>query len=354
MVRRAGPHGTVAPGFEPVYELFEQSFQSGEIGASVCAFFGGEKVIDLWGGWADAEGIEEWRQDTLACTFSATKGMTATCAHLLVDRGLLDVDEPIATYWPEFAQAGKDGITMRMVLSHQAGLPWAKDVPRGRKLNWPAVSAALAAQAPIWEPGSRVEYHGGTFGYLVGNVIERVDGRPLGTFFQEEVAGPLGGDFLLGFGPEQDHRCAEMVGSKSAVGPCATRQWREASDGSATGFGTAEGLARVYGALCRNSDFVSDRTIDAAIEEQDLLHAPGTADEYGLGYQLFWKLFPGMNTKTFGHFGMGGSVGLADRKWGLSVGFVMNKMGSGGAAPVINATYGVLVDRYGRNGPHDG
>jgi CubicO group peptidase (beta-lactamase class C family) len=344
--------GTVAPGFEPVYQVFEESLRNAELGAAACAYFGGAKVVDLWGGWADADRTDPWARDTLACTFSAIKGLTATCAHLLVDRGLLDVDEPIATYWPEFAQAGKGDITMRMVLSHQSGLPYAVDVPRGKKLDWPAVSAALAAQAPVWEPGTRVEYHGGTFGYLVGNVIQRIDGRPLATFFHDEVATPMGADFLFGLGQEHDDRCAVMVGTKSAVGPCGTRQWRLAADGSATGFGTAEGLARVYAGLCGAGDqLVADATIDAAIEEQDLVRAPGPADEWGLGYQLFWKLFPGMNTKTFGHFGMGGSVGLADRKWGLSCGVVVNKLGNGGAAGVINATYGVLVAQYGTGGP---
>jgi len=348
-VREPPVHGTVEPRFAAVREVFVRCLDEVELGAAVCAYVDGKKVIDLWGGWADADRAEEWEKDTIACTFSATKGMTATCAHVLVDRGLLDVDEPIATYWPEFAQSGKGGITMRMVLSHQAGLPWITGgVPRGKRLDWPAVSVALAEQAPLWEPGTRVEYHGGTFGYLVGNVIERIDGRSLSTFFQEEIAEPLGADFLLEFGPEHDHRCAEMVGSKSMVGPCGTRKWRAAGDGAATAFGTAEGIARVYAALAIGGSLdgvrlLGDETIVAAVEEQDLLRATGTADEYGLGYQLFWRLFPGMNAYTFGHTGMGGSLGLADRKRGLAMGFVMNRMGGGSAAPLVNTTYQVLI-----------
>lgn len=342
-------HGTVEPRFAAVREVFVRCLAEAELGAAVCAYVDGEKVIDLWGGWADADRTTEWERDTLACTFSTTKGMTATCAHLLVDRGLLDVDEPVATYWPEFAQAGKSDITVRMVLSHQAGLPWTTGrLPRGKRLDWSAVSAALAEQVPVWEPGTRVEYHGGTFGYLVGNVVQRIDGRSLSTFFREEIAEPLGADFQMGFGPEDDHRCAEMVGPKTMVGPCGTRQWRAAADGAATAFSTGEGIARVYGALAFGGSLegvrlLGDETIDAAVEEQDLLRAPGMADEYGLGYQLFWRLFPGMNACTFGHTGMGGSIGLADRKRRLAMGFVMNRMGGGSAAPLVNTTYQVLV-----------
>lgn len=340
--------GTVDERFAVVREVFAQCLAEAELGASVSAYVDGEQVIDLWGGWADADRTEPWQKDTLACTFSATKGMTATCAHLLVERGLLDVDEPIATYWPEFAQSGKGDITMRMVLSHQSGLPYPTEpAPRGKRYDWPTVSAALERQAPVWAPGTRCEYHGGTFGYLVGNVVERLDGRPLAQFFDEEVAAPLGADVHLAVRAEDDERCAEMVGSKSMVGPCGTRRWRDAGDGSATAFGSADGLARVYASLAfgtfAETRLLSDATIEAAVQEQELLRAPGPADEWGLGYQLFWLLFPGMNDRTFGHTGMGGSVGLADRKRGLAMAFVMNKMNGGSAAPLINTTYQVLV-----------
>ncbi len=149
-------HGTVEPGFEPVYESFRRGFEKGELGAAVSAYVDGCKVVDLWGGWAVADRTREWQRDTIACTFSATKGMTATCAHRLVDSGLLDVDEPVATYWPEFAQAGKGNITMRMVLSHQAGRPWPTvPVPADKRFDWETVTAALARSAPRWEPGTR-------------------------------------------------------------------------------------------------------------------------------------------------------------------------------------------------------
>ena len=338
--------GTVEPGFEPVREIFERSLRKRELGAAFCAYVDGNKVVDLWGGWADSARSRPWQQDTVVTTYSATKGMTAACAHLLIDRGLLDVDAKVATYWPEFGEAGKEDVTVRMVLSHQAGLPWTTvEYPEAERFVWATLTDALARSSPVWEPGTRVEYHGGTFGYLVGELVRRIDGRPLDTFFREEVAGPLGLDFMLAFGPEHDHRCAEIVGDDDLVN---TREWRDAGDGAATGHGTAESLARLYAALgCGGAidgvRVLRRETIEAAIQEQPLPLADGPPGEFGLGYQLFWKLFPGMNDRTFGHTGMGGSVGLGDLKRRLGMGYVMNKMGSGGAADLINATYQVVV-----------
>lgn len=340
--------GTVEPGFEPVYEVFERSFEKGELGAAVCAYVDGRKVVDLWGGWADAESTREWQRDTIVCTYSATKAMTATCAHRLVDRGQLDVDEPVATYWPEFAQAGKDKITVRMVLSHQAGLPWATvPYPKEKFLDWDTLTDALARSSPVWEPGTQSEYHGGTFGFLVGEVVKRIDGRSLGAFFREEIAEPLGADFMIDFGPEHDHRCAEIVGDDDMVN---SRGWRAAGDGAATGHGSADGLARVYAALARGGELDGVRvlraeTIEAFAQEQPLLHADGTAGEFGLGYQLLWKLKPdvGQSTQSFGHTGMGGSIGLADPAKRLGFGYVMNQIGSGGLVGLLTGTYGSLA-----------
>jgi CubicO group peptidase (beta-lactamase class C family) len=342
-------HGTVEPGFEPVYESLERGFEKGELGAAVCAYVDGRKVVDLWGGWADGDRTREWQRGTIACTYSATKGMTATCAHRLVDRGLLDVDEPVATYWPEFAQAGKEQVTVRMVLSHQAGRPRPTvPVPADKRFDWETLTTALARGAPLWEAGTRSEYHGGEFGYLVGEIVRRIDGRSLNTYFREEIAEPLGADFLIGVGPEHDHRCAEMVGPEDMVGASNTREWRTAADGSATGLGTADGLARVYAALARGGELdgmqvLRAETIEAAIQEQPLAHADGTADEFGLGYQLLWKIYPGLGTQTFGHAGMGGSIGLADPTKRLGFGFVMNQLGNRGAAHLLTATYGSLA-----------
>jgi CubicO group peptidase (beta-lactamase class C family) len=339
-------NGTVEPGVEPVYEVFERSFEKDELGAAVCVYVDGCKVVDLWGGWADADRTREWRRDTIACIYSATKGMTATCAHRLVDRGLLDVDEPVATYWPDFAQEGKDRITVRMVLSHQSGLPWTTATFPPEKLwDWETRTAALARSAPVWEPGTRCEYRGGTFGYLVGNVVNRIDGRALATYFYEEVAEPLGADVMIALGPEHDHRCAEMVGRDDDVAGTDSRRWRAAGDGAATGHATAAGLARVYAALARGGELDGVRllraeTMEAAVREQALLHADGTADGFGLGYQLREAMSPGLlGTQTFGHGGLGGSIGLADPTKRLGFGYVMNQMFSGGRTGLLAATY---------------
>lgn len=342
-------HGTVESGFEAVRGVFERSVENEELGAAVCAYVDGRKVVDLWGGWADAQKTRDWQRDTIATTFSATKGMTATCAHRLVDRGLLDVDEPVATYWPEFAQAGKDKITVRIVLSHQAGLQrLTVPVPRERRFDWETLTDALARSRPAWEPGTRCEYHGGTFGYLVGEVVRRIDGRSLGAFFREEVGEPLGADFMIDFGPEHDHRCAEMVGPEDMVGGSNSRRWRAAGDGAATGHASAGGLARVYAALARGGELdgvqvLRAGTIEAAVQEQPLLHADGTAGEFGLGYQLLWKIYPFGTYRPFGHTGMGGSIGLADPTTQLGFGYVMNKMPSGAAYALLPAIYKALA-----------
>jgi CubicO group peptidase (beta-lactamase class C family) len=320
------------------------------VGAAVCAYVAGRKVVDLWGGWADAARTRAWGADTIVDLFSATKGMTATCAHRLVDRGLLDVDEPVATYWPEFAAAGKAHVPVRMLLNHQAGLaaprgPFPADVP---VFDWAARTAWLAGQAPTWEPGTRCEYHGGTFGWLVGEVVRRIDGRPLPTFFREEVAVPLGADLLLAAGPEDDHRCAEMSGPDEMVGGGNSRRWRRAGEGSATGLGTAAGLARLYAALALGGALdgvpvLGAGTIGAATQEQPLVGADGDPGDFGLGFQLLWKVYPGLAKGTFGHTGLGGSIGLADPRRRLGFGYVMNRMPSDGATELLIALYRSLA-----------
>lgn len=354
-------HGTVEPGFEPVADSFARGFEKGELGAAVSAYVDGRKVVDLWGGSADAQRTREWQHDTIACTYSATKGMTATCAHHLVDRGLLDVDEPVATYWPEFAQAGKEKITVRMLLNHQAGRPRPRsrtsgrvmgdsDVPAGKRFDWETMTSAMAAGTPMWEPGTRWEYHGGEFGYLVGGVLRRIDGRRLGTYFREEIAEPLGADYLIDVGPEHDHRCADMTGHEEMVGGANTREWRAAGDGAATSFGTADGLARVYAALSRGGsldgvEVVRKETIEAAVQEQPLANVAGggVPGDFGLGYQLLWKIYPTLPVGSFGHTGMGGSIGLADPSTRLGFGYVVNQMGSNGAVHLLGAVYRSLA-----------
>jgi CubicO group peptidase (beta-lactamase class C family) len=343
--------GTVEPGFGAVADSFARGLEKGELGAAVAAYVDGRKVVDVWGGWADVARTRRWQRDTIACTYSATKGMTATCAHHLVDRGLLDVDERVATYWPEFAAAGKERVTVRMLLTHQAGRPRPNHrIAPEQRFDWETMTTAMATGTPQWEPGTRSEYHGGEFGYLVGGVLQRIDGRSLADYFRDEIAEPLGADHLMEVRPDDDRRCAEMTGPEELVGGANTPEWRAAADGAATSFGTADGLARVYAALARGGSLdgvqvLSASTIDAAVQEQPLVNVPGggVPGDFGLGYQLLWKVHPTLPVGSFGHTGMGGSIGLADPAARLGFGFVMNQIGSNGAAHLLGALYRSLA-----------
>src|SRR5262245_22180171 len=189
-----GISGRFRPRFERVYQEFARNFQErGEVGASVCVMWEGETVVDLWGGTARVDTGAPWQSDTLTHVWSSTKGATALCAHILASRGLLDLDAPVVQYWPEFGQQGKNSITVAMLLAHQAGLPAVREpLPQGAFYDWDLMVGSLAAEAPFWEPGTRNGYHALTFGFLVGEVVRRVSGRSLGTFFRDEVAAPLG------------------------------------------------------------------------------------------------------------------------------------------------------------------
>ncbi|MGH9191952.1 MAG: serine hydrolase domain-containing protein [Acidimicrobiales bacterium] len=186
--------------FADVGREFERNFgERGELGASVAVTVGGETVVDLWGGHADPDRTRAWEKDTLCVAMSSTKGATSLAAHLLVSAGELDVDEPVASYWPEFAAAGKDRVLVRHLISHQAGLPALRDpVPPGGFYDWDGMVERLAAEPPFWEPGTRHGYHALTFGFLVGEVVRRVTGRSVGRFVADEIAGPLGLDLYIG------------------------------------------------------------------------------------------------------------------------------------------------------------
>ncbi|HKC51426.1 MAG TPA: serine hydrolase domain-containing protein, partial [Myxococcota bacterium] len=193
--------GECAKRFARVREVFEQSFASGEVGASVAVTVGGELVLDLWGGHRDGARTKPWLRDTLANVYSTTKGMTAICANRLAQAGKLDLDAPVARYWPEFAQAGKGSIPVRWLLCHKAGLAAIrKPLPAGAFGDWKLMTESLAAESPWWEPGTAHGYHALSYGFLVGEVLRRIDGRTLGAHFRDELALPLGLDFHIGFG----------------------------------------------------------------------------------------------------------------------------------------------------------
>src|SRR5271170_5065862 len=316
--------GTCDPKFSRVKDAFAENFEKrSEVGAAAAVVLDGKSVVDIWGGHADKAATRPWARDTLVNVYSTTKGITAICAHRLADKGLLDIDAPVAKYWPEFAQAGKDKLPVRFLLSHRAGLPAVRKLLADDALfNWTTMTAALAEQEPWWEPGTRHGYHALTFGYLIGEVIRRVDGRTPGAYCREEIARPLGIDFHIGLDPRDDTRCAEVIAAPppapgqpnpfTAIDPESmsakavnnppgamrlsavnSRAWRGAEVPAANGHTNARALARFYGALARGGELDGVRILSPAQIERCLIEQSNGIDavanvpmRFGLGYRL--------------------------------------------------------------------
>jgi CubicO group peptidase (beta-lactamase class C family) len=361
--------GTCDPKFNRVKDAFAENFEKrNEVGAAAAVTLDGKSVVDIWAGHADAAKTKPWTRDTLVNVYSTTKGITAICAHRLVDKGLLDIDAPVAKYWPEFAQAGKDKIPMRFLLSHRAGLPAVRKLLDDDALfNWSKMTAALAEQEPWWEPGTRHGYHALTFGHLVGEVIHRITGKTPGTYLRDEVAGPLAADFHIGLDAKHDARTADMIPApppppgapnifadimkdpESMIarafmnppggmrpGMVNTREWRAAEIPAANGHGTARALAQIYGALARGGELngvrvmSKDEVAKCSIEQSngpDALLILNTRFSQG-----FMMSQPGAslgpNPKSFGHPGAGGSLGYGDPEAKIGFGYTMNMMQS--------------------------
>src|SRR4051794_9333245 len=211
--------GTTDPRFDPVRTAFARNFEEhGEVGAAVGVYLHGRPVVDLWGGVADPATGRAWQRDTLQLVYSTTKGVTAACANLLAQRGELDLDAPVAKYWPEFAAAGKAEIPVRWLLTHQAGLPVLDEpVTAEQAIAWDPLVEALAAQRPAWEPGTRAGYHAMTYGWLVGEVVRRASGRTVGRFLAEEIARPLGRDLFIGLPAREPPRMSRLVEAPPAA-----------------------------------------------------------------------------------------------------------------------------------------
>lgn len=338
--------------FAPVREAFAENFESGEeVGAAVAVTVEGEYVVDLWGGHMDAERTRRWEEDTIVNVWSCTKAMTALCAHMLVDRGELDVNAPIAGYWPEFAANGKEGTLVRHALSHQAGLPVFEGVAgRLDTFDWDWTVNNLANASPAWPAGTQLAYHALTFGTLVGEVVRRIDGRTLGTFFREEVAVPLGADFQIGL-PVSDHaRVAPFVPPDVWDGPdigfINTPEARSAEIPAGNGHGNARSLARVMAALANGGELdgvrlIRRETLEAAISEQ-VYEMDGTIERLyrrSLGYILMSpELAGGMGLppafykdsgpapRIFGHDGLGGAQAFCDLDRKVAWSYTMNNM----------------------------
>ena len=361
-------NGTVAQGFEKVADVFRSNFDEfPELGAGFALYADGEAKVDITAGVADAASGSAWDDRTLQLVFSTTKGAAAICVARLVDTGMLSYDDTVASHWPEFAAAGKEHVTVRQVMSHQAGLPYVDQVLSFDDLiAVNPVVEALAAQSPVWEPGTKHGYHALTYGWLAGELVRRVDGRTLGTYFADEVAAPLGLDFWIGLPESEEARVSmlaaapppsdpaqlvmmmqmmgpgtigfkalTMNGSLLALGaarnPFNTREVHATEMPAANGITNASSLAKMYAATVSDVDGV--RLLSPEVMRVASAEAVGGADaalvvetRFGMGFMLDNETVPLLGPNAFGHAGAGGSLGQADPDSGVGYGYVMNQM----------------------------
>jgi CubicO group peptidase (beta-lactamase class C family) len=333
--------------------------QHGDVGASVAVVSDGDMVVDLWAGHANADGSRPWERDTITNVWSTTKTMTALCALILADRGELDLHAPVAKYWPEFAAGGKEGVEVRHLLGHTAGLAgWSEPVTIDDVLDWERATSLLAAQEPWWEPGTASGYHALTQGFLVGEVVRRVTGRTLGKFFAEELAGPLEADFHIGLDPRHFDRVSNVIPPADPLGAdlppdslavrtfsnpkmdatvAWTDAWRRAEVPAANGHGNARSVALVQSVLSHcgtigGRRFLSPEGCEVALEIQadgtDLVFQIPIVLGTGYGLNSVATLI-GINPRTCFWGGWGGSIVINDLDSRLTVAYVMNKMGEG-------------------------
>jgi CubicO group peptidase (beta-lactamase class C family) len=382
-------HGSCASPFAEVRRQFERNFaEHGEVGASVCVTVDGERVVDLWGGATSSSGDAlPWQADTLVGVYSCTKGMTAMCAHVLAARGRLDLDAPVANYWPGFARAGKEGATVRMVLDHSAGVPaWRDELPAGAAEDWDYMVRRVEEEPAFWEPGTRHGYHMLSFGWTVGELVRRVSGKSLGRFLAEDVAAPTGADVWIGLPEAEEPRVARFVPhrpdpeaptaftrairadrrglpalallNQGRFNP-ASRAGRAAEVGGAGGLASARGLADLYrpvalgGAPLVDADGVARMAEVSSAGARDA--TLGLATRFSLGFMKAMdnRRSDGdrdsmiLSSSAFGHAGAGGSLGFADPACRTSFGYVMNRLGPGvllneRGQGLVDATYRAL------------
>lgn len=358
-------NGTVAEGFEPVRDAFARNFAAlGDRGAAVTVYRDGHKVVDLWGGTRDVDGTEPWQHGTAQIVRSATKGVAAAVILLLAQRGLLDLDAPVAAHWPAYKARGKEHTRVRHLLAHRAGVP-ALDRPLtpAEAADPDIAAAAVAAQTPAWQPGTDHGYHAQTYSWLTGELVRRVTGRTIGAWIAEEIARPLDLDLWVGLPPEQAGRVGGVaqVEAPPAPGVLRTRPkravveayadpdsltrrafaaitpmpdendpaYRAAVLPASNGIATADGLARFYAALTGEVDgvrlFSPETTAKARAEHSagpDRVLVVNT--RFGLGYMLHGPASPLLSPGSFGHPGRGGALGFADPESGIAFGYVTN------------------------------
>jgi CubicO group peptidase (beta-lactamase class C family) len=351
--------GTADPRFDRVVDLLGASIaKGGDIGAAMAVTIEGEPVVDVWGGWCDAEKTNPWGRDTITNVWSTTKTMLFVAALVLVEREELDLDAPVAWYWPEFAANGKAAITVKMLFGHTSGVSgWDQPVTIDDLYDWDRSTSMLAAQAPWWEPGTASGYHAINQGHLVGEVIRRITGRKPGQFFAEEVAAPLGADFHIGLDPSHHHRVApvvapakdmveaskpdpDSVAHRTLTGPrlnapmASTAAWRQADIPAANGHGNARSVARIQAVVANGGtldgvELLSPETVRRIFEVQadgkDLVL--GTPTRFGMGYALANDSMPFGTSDTVCFWGgWGGSLVLVDTARRMTFSYIMNKM----------------------------
>ena len=378
--------GNVSKGFERVADVFADLWGDIEVGASCCIFHEGKKVVDIWGGYINREMTVPWQSDTLINVYSSTKGMGSLSLAILVDDGLVDYDEKVITYWPEFGAEGKQDVTVAQLLSHQAGLCGVDQKLAVEDLyDFPKMVNLLAAQKPLWDPGTAVGYHAITWGYFPGELIRRITGKSLGSYFHEKVSGPLEADFFIGIPKSQISRCGELIGPNRArketkmqepprsakfydiallnpsIAPyrdASSNAWRRAEIAGANGQANARGIATIYGALANGGDLDGDRIISSEaiaaatkIEvDGEIDNVTGTRVRLARGFMLNSENAYGPYSDSFGHGGAGGSLGFADPLNNVGFGYAMNQMQADVASPsrsskLVNSFYDCIANR---------
>jgi CubicO group peptidase (beta-lactamase class C family) len=369
---RAEIHGAADHGYSNVARAFADNFaRHDELGAAVVIYVDGKKVVDLWGGIADQRAGRPWTLDTPAVVFSVTKGVLAICAYRLQGQGRLDLDAPVARYWPEFGAGGKSDITVRMLLTHQAGLSALDgDLTREEALSWDPVIRAIERQRPLWPPGSGYSYHTMTYGWLIGEVIRRITGSTPGAFLRTEICGPMGLDFWIGAPPSVIERAARLEPPLSDPDPelaAVILDWlagephadragtasgayafpikdgevtfnapdiQRAEVPGANGLGTADSLARMYGACVAEVDGVrlmSRAQVEDALvvrsAGRQVFGPPDRGERWGTGFTLDCAPMPLLGPRSFGHGGAGGDMAFGDAEHKVGFAYINNRMG---------------------------
>ncbi|HWW64146.1 MAG TPA: serine hydrolase domain-containing protein [Sphingomonadaceae bacterium] len=382
--------------YRPVVEAFKENYrEEDETGSAVSVIVDGETVVDIWGGFRNGARTDPWDRETTVCMMSVAKGVTGIAFNMLVDRGLIDIDKPVAHYWPEFAQNGKAAIPVRWILDHRAAIPvlTTNTLWPGAMFDREAYVKALAEQAPLWEPGTQAAYHVHNQGYLLGEIMRRVIGKTIGPFLRSDVTGPLHAEYYIGgMTAEEQGHVAEVMPNMGArlfaakevalpkgegaawtgdiLRPLAFRQnpdepwydtlnapiWREVEIASGNGHGNARGVARIYGAVVREEGLdgvrlMSRERLEAMIAEQhnqiELLQERPYHQALGVLLNTPAAVYMGPNPRAFGHHGIGGSIGFGDPDARIGFSYACNKMHAVGdngprARRLIDALYSVM------------